>query len=77
MASVVLRPYEGEDNDVCGHASDENTLDKSVIWHIFWAIWSLDRRAEVFTASYRTGETDKSNSVLEGEIPTGFDLSRS
>ena len=77
VTSVVLGPYEGKDDDIRGHASDENTLDKSVIWYIFWAVWSLDRRAEVFTASYGTRETDENNPVVEGEIPTGFDLGRS
>ena len=48
---MVLGPYEREDDGVRGHRSDENTLDEGVIWHILGAIWSLDRRTEVFTTS--------------------------
>ena len=52
VASVALGTYEGEDDDVHGHTSNENALDKGVIWHIFWTIRSLNRRTEVFTTSY-------------------------
>ena len=52
VASVVLGAYEGEDDDICGDTSYENALDHGVVWHVFWAIWSLNRRAEVFTTSY-------------------------
>ena len=77
VASVVLGPYESEDDGVCGHRSNEDALDKGVIWHIFWAIRPLDRRAEVFAAGYGIREMGKNDPVVGGEIPTGFDLSRS
>ena len=51
VASVVLGTDEGKEDDVCGNTSDENALDKGVIWHIFWAIRSLNRRAGVLPGS--------------------------
>ena len=38
VATVVLRTYEGEDDNVCGHSSNEDALDKGVIRHVLWAI---------------------------------------
>lgn len=52
VAPVVLGTYEGEDDNVYGHTSNEDALDKGIIWHVFWAIRSLNRRAEVFAAGY-------------------------
>jgi hypothetical protein len=75
VASVVLGTYEREDDEVCGDTSDENALDKGVIRHVFWTIRSLNRRAEVFTTSYGTREMSKRDSIVEGRIPTGFNLS--
>jgi hypothetical protein len=42
VAPVVLRTDEGEDNDVSGNCSNEDSLNESVVWHILRAIWSLD-----------------------------------
>ena len=51
VASVVLRAYQGEDNDVGGHGSDEDGLDECVVWHILRAIRPLDCGARAFSTS--------------------------
>ena len=51
VASVVLGADEGKDDDVCGHTSDENSLNQSVVWYVFWAIRSLNRRTGVLSNS--------------------------
>ena len=51
VTPVVLGTNEGEDDDVGRYASDEDALDEGVVWHVFWAIWSLNRRAGTLSAS--------------------------
>ena len=47
VASVVLGTDEGEDDDVYGHTSDEDTLNQSVVRHVY----SINYRAGVLSAS--------------------------
>jgi hypothetical protein len=57
VTAVVLGTYKGENDNVYGNRSDEDALNQGVIRHIFWAVRSLNRRAEVFTTSYETRAT--------------------
>jgi len=38
VTSMVLGTNEGEDNNACGHASNENAPNQSVVRHVLWAI---------------------------------------
>jgi len=38
VATVILRTYEGENDNVCGRSSDEDALNKGIIRHVLWAI---------------------------------------
>lgn len=38
VATVILGTYEGENDNVCSHSSNEDALDKGVIRHVLWAI---------------------------------------
>jgi len=55
VASVVLRTDEGEDDEVDGNDSDEDTLNEGVVGNILWASRCLNRRTRVFTTSYKEG----------------------
>lgn len=45
VTSVVFGTDQGEDDDVDGNRTDEDALNEGVVWHVFWAIRSLDCRA--------------------------------
>ena len=80
MASVVLGPDEGEDKDVSSHDTDEDTLDEGVVRHVFGTFRSLNRCAGAISASCKTKNgmnKNRNNSTTEGDLRTGFDLSRS
>ena len=79
MASVVLGTDEGEEEEVGGYGSDEDTLDEGIIGYIFRAGWSLNCGTGVFTASCERRE--RWVRVIEAsggrDGLTGFDLSGS
>lgn len=56
VASVVLRADEGEDDNVSGNDTDEDTLDEGVVWHNRGTGGSLNRSFVAVTGGWRKEE---------------------
>ena len=58
---MVLGADEGEDDEVGGHNSDENTLDEGIVRHYSGTGRRLDGRSGVFSTSCETNEMSKND----------------